>query len=106
MQLVFGCNAILNIKHIPNLEDIWQQKQEKINKNNNIENGKHVNHHYQIGDKILLQQKKHSKHEQEYKGPFKLTAMNDNGTVRFQKGIVNNVVNIRHIKPFIKQQII
>ena len=33
-------------------------------------------------------------------GPFPITQINDNGTVRFQKGIINDATNIRRIKPF------
>ena len=32
--------------------------------------------------------------------PFPITQINDNGTVRFQKGIINDATNIRRIKPF------
>jgi hypothetical protein len=100
MQLVFGRDAILNIKHITDWEHINQRKQERINENNNRENAKRRDHQYAIGDKILLTARKHSKHELEYEGPYAITQVNDNGTVRFQKGIVNDVVNIRRIKPF------
>ena len=33
-------------------------------------------------------------------GPFPITQINDNGTVRFHKGIINDATNIRRIKPF------
>ena len=33
-------------------------------------------------------------------GPFPIIQINDNGTVRFQKGIINDATNIRRIKPF------
>jgi hypothetical protein len=56
-------------------------KPTKIDENNKIENVKHVDHHYQIGDEILLKRKKCSKREQEYEGPFELTVINDNDTV-------------------------
>ena len=102
MQLVFGRDAILNVKHVTNWEHIRQRKQERINDNNKRENAQRRAHQYNIGDEILLRRKKQSKHELEYEGPYSLTAINDNGTVRFQKGIVNDVVNIRRIKPFNK----
>ena len=41
-----------------------------------------------------------SKHKLEFMGPFPITQINDNGTVRFQKGIIKDAVNIRRIKPF------
>ena len=44
-------------------------------------------------------------------GPFPITQINDNGTVRFQKGIINNATNIHRInhsstkqKEFLQQQ--
>ena len=58
------------------------------------------NHQYKVGDKILVKRKKDSKHELEFMGPFLITQINDNGTVRFQKGIINDAVNICKIKPF------
>ena len=100
MQLVFGRDAILNVKHIANWEHIRQQKQTRINENNKRENKSRRNHNYSIGDKILIKARKYSKHELEYEGPYEITQVNDNGTVRFQKGIVNDVTNIRRIKPY------
>jgi transposase InsO family protein len=100
MQLVFGRDAILNIKHVTEWDHIAQLKQEKINANNKRENARRRVHNYAPGDNILLRCKKQSKHEQEYEGPYMLTGVNDNGTVRFHRGIINEVVNIRRIKPF------
>ena len=58
------------------------------------------NHQYKIGDKILVKHKKESKHELELMGPFSITQINENVTVRFQKGINNDASNIRRIKSF------
>ena len=58
------------------------------------------NHQYKIGDKILVKRKKNYKHELEFMSPFPITQINENGTVRFQKEIINDAVNIRRIKPF------
>ena len=58
------------------------------------------NHQYKVGDKILVKRKKNSKHELEFMGPFPITQINDNGTVCFQKAIINDATNIRRIKPF------
>ena len=58
MQLVVGRDDILNIKHVANLEHIWQHKQEQINRNNKRENMHRNNHQYKVGDKILVKRKK------------------------------------------------
>jgi hypothetical protein len=100
MQLVFGQDVMLNISHVTNWEHIRQRKQDQINENNKRENAKRLDHQYTLGDQILPRRKKNLKHELEYEGPYSLTAINDNGTVRFQKGIINDVVNLRRIKPY------
>ena len=100
MQLVFGRDAILNIKHVADWEHIRQRKQLRINHNNMRENMRRNNHQYRVGDKILVNRKKNSKHELESMGPFPIMQINDNGTVCFQKGIINDATNICIIKPF------
>ena len=63
MQVVFGRDAILNIKHVSDWEHILQRKQLRINHNNKRENMQRNNHQYKVGDKILVKCKKNSKHE-------------------------------------------
>jgi hypothetical protein len=104
MQLAFGRDAILNVKHVSNWEHIRQRKQTRINENNKRENKSRRAHAHSLGDKMLVKARKNSKHEVECDGPYKITQVNDNGTVRFQKGIVNDATNIRRIKPFHEQQ--
>ena len=99
MQLVFGLDSILNIKHVADWEHIRQRKQLRISHNNKRENMWRNNHQYKVGDKTLVKRKKNSKHELEFIGLFPITQINDNGTVRFQKGIINDATNIRRIKP-------
>ena len=100
MQLVFGRDAIINIKHVANWKHIAQQKQSVIDYNNAKENKSRTAHHYSVGHQILIKARKHSKHDEEYEGPYPITQVNTNGTIHFQKGIVNDVINIRRVKPF------
>ena len=100
MQLAFGQDAILNIKHFADWEHNRQRKQLLINHNNMRENMRRNNHQYKVGDKILVKRKKHSNHELEFMGPFPITQINDNVTVHFQKWIINDATNIHRIKPF------
>ena len=99
MQLVFGRDAILNIKHVVDWEQILQRKQELINCNSKRKNMRRNNHQYKVGDKILVKCKKNSKHKLEFMGPFLITKINYNGTVRFQKVVINDATNICRIKP-------
>ena len=52
MQLVFGRDAILNIKHVADWEHIRQRKQFRINHNNKRENMQRNNHQYKVGEKL------------------------------------------------------
>ena len=63
MQLVFGRDAILNIKHVADWEHIRQLKQFIHNHNNMRENMRRNNHQYKVGEKILVKRKKNSKYE-------------------------------------------
>ena len=85
MQLVFGRDAILNINHVADWEHIRQRKKLRINHNNMQEKMQPNNHQYKVDDKILFKRKKNSKHELEFMGPFPITQINDNGTVRFKR---------------------
>ena len=58
------------------------------------------NHQYKVDEKNLVKRRKNSKHKLEFMSQFPITQINDNGTVCFQKGIINDATNIRRIKPF------
>ena len=101
MQLDFGRDAIINTKLIADLDCIRQRKQYIKHNNNERENARRILHTYQIGDKIML--KKYNQHKYggpEYKGPYAITTVNDNGTVRIQRRKFYDVINIRNIKPY------
>ena len=70
MQLVFGLDSILNIKHVVDWEHIRQCKQELINRNNKRKNMRRNNHQYKFGEKLLVKREKNSNHELEFMGTF------------------------------------
>ena len=91
----------INTKFIADWDYIRQRKQNIIHNNNERENAKRILHTYQIGDRIML--KKYIQHKYggpEYEGPYAITTVNDNGTVRNQWRKFHDVVNIRNIKPY------
>ena len=93
MQLVFVRDAILNIKHVSDWWHIRQRKHLQINHNNKREYMRRNNHQYRVSDKILVKRKKNTKQELEFMGPFPITQINDNGTVRFQRVIIYDATN-------------
>ena len=100
-QLVFGRDSLLNIKFEADWEAIKQRKQKLIDENNRRENDKRKNYQYQVGEKILIQKAPKGKYgDDPYEGPYEITQVNSNGTVRYRNGVVTDVINIRQIHPF------
>ena len=102
-QLVFGRDSILNIKFDANWKYINARRQAMIRKNNQSENAKRIAHQYKAGDKVLcandgLRQAKFGR--ELWAGPYRIRAVNNNGTVTLKMGSVLDKVNIRRIKPY------
>ena len=91
---------ILNIKHTANWEYIRQRKQNIINKNNERENAKRIEHTYQRGDKVLLQRGTENKQEQPFTGPHTILEVRDNGTVRLKVNAIIDSYNICRLMPY------
>jgi len=103
MQLVFGRDAMLNVKFQADWQLIKELKYKQININNQRENNKRIPHQYKIGDKVLyLIQPKGKYTENPYKGPYEITKVNTNGTVQVNMGAIYETINIRLLKPYIE----
>ena len=56
---------------------------------------------YQQGDKILLKNVWKTKFNQEiYIGPYVITAVRNNDTVRARKGKITDIFNIQNLTPY------
>jgi hypothetical protein len=93
---------VLPIKFMADWGAIEQQRQQEMGRNNRRENASRIRHDCKVGDKIIL--KKPGKHliklEAPRTGPHTVTAVYTNGTLRIQKGKVNERVNIRRVLPY------
>lgn len=99
-QLVFGRDMLLNITFEPDWEVMWKRKQKLINYNNKRENAKRVPHDYQVGDHVyILRDGHYRKLEGDKLGPYQITQVFANGTVRIQRGLINERINIRRLTP-------
>ena len=100
-QLVFGRDAILPIRYQPDWELIQNNKRKRIELNNMRENKSRIPHEYKVGDMILVSRNKRSKHgEREKNGPYPIVQVNNNGTVRYDKGSYSDIINIRQCEPY------
>ena len=99
--LEFGRDSVLNIRHEANWKLIKERKQKLINRGNDRENKNRVLHEYKVGDKVLLKNGWKTKFNQDaYIGPYTITAVRNNGTVRARKGNVTDIFNLHNITPF------
>jgi hypothetical protein len=100
-QLVFGRDMIHNIAFRANWDQIQKRKQDIINKSNQKENKSRIPYEYKVGDQVLLETPGIlRKLSTPRTGPYPVTNVYNNGTIRIQKGIVSERVNIRRITPF------
>ena len=101
MQLVFGRDAILPIKHLADWRYITERKQTIINENNKRENKRRKSHEYKVGDKVLITLKPKTKYGSDtHLGPVKILEVNNNGTVKVKLGVATDIYNIRQITPY------
>ena len=105
-QLVFNRDAIQNVRFEADWQYIKERKQKLIVQNNKRENAKRAPHTYAVGDKVVVEQDPNRKHgTNRYKGPYTVTRVHDNGTVRLRQrtpagGAVFQTWNIRKVFPY------
>ena len=105
-QLVFNRDAIHNVRFEADWQYIKQRKQRLILQNNKRENAKRTPDEYAINDQVLVQQNPNRKHgEDQFQGPYKVTQVYPNGTVRLEQstpsgGVVTQTWNIRNLVPY------
>ncbi|GFH56268.1 hypothetical protein CTEN210_12744 [Chaetoceros tenuissimus] len=104
-QLVHHRDMIFNIAHTANWSAIQKSKQQQINKDNERENKSRVSHDYAVGDKVLIiPDGIVRKYEWKYEGPFEITQVYTNGTVRIQRKAYTERINIRRLMPYIEKE--
>ncbi len=101
MQLVFGRDAVLNIRHLADWRYIRERKQDSIDRSNARENAKRLPHQYKPGDQVLIKAEQKRKFGTDaYLGPYVVDRVFDNGTLRVDEGGLSDVYNIRNVTPY------
>ena len=103
-QLVFGRDIIFNIASIVDWRNITARKQKQIERDNVRENSRRIDFNYQVGQQVFVKNTDIARKLDNPKyGPYEITDVFTNGTVRIQKGSVNERINIRRIEPFFEK---
>ncbi len=106
-QLAFGCDLIFRQKVLIDWERIKAFRLKDAIENNAKENKKRLEHTYKVGDKVLLVYKKYELRSNPKtspstypRGPFTITEVIANGTVKIQCGAYVDIMSIRRITPY------
>ena len=100
-QVVFGKDLLIPMQFNVNWARIAFRKQNTIHQSNHRENKRRHPYRYKVGDKVLLERPgKTAKMSSPRTGPYKVLEVYENGTVRIQRGVVIQRVNIRRLTPY------
>ncbi|MCP4746662.1 MAG: hypothetical protein GY874_11075 [Desulfobacteraceae bacterium] len=99
---IFGRDMLFDLPYLADWTAIGQRRQDIANKTNARENAKRSDFDYQPGQKIMLKQDGRilRKAEDRYLGPFVITSVHTNGTIRIQRRSMSERLNIRRVTPY------
>ena len=102
---IFGRDMLFDIPYIADWSDIGRRRQNQVESTNKRENSSRLSHDYAIGDKVLIKYDGIIRKAQDkYEGPYTITQVHCNGTVRIQRGSVNERMNIRRLTPYFEKK--
>ena len=98
---IFGRDMLYDIPFLANWSEIGKRRQNQVDNANIRENSKRLDFDYKRGQKVLVVKGGIlRKAEDPNEGPYKITEVFTNGTVRIQRGTINERINIRRLRPF------
>ena len=91
----------VDVPVIADLEAIRQQRQLLINQNLIRQNRKRFDHHYKVGDLVMIKKYDPKKGDERLHGPYPITETRTNGTVVvYRDNLIYETYNIRKVEPF------
>ena len=92
---------LFDIPYLADWKAIGQRRQKLVDQNNVRENKNRVDFDYRTGQKVLLRKEGIlRKAETRYEGPYVITEVHTNGTIRIQRGSWSERLNIRRVTPY------
>ena len=101
---IFSRDMLFDIPYIADWSKIGKRRQKQVDQSNKEENKNRIDFDYRVGTKVvLIKDGILRKAEDKNIGPYLITEVFSNGTVRIQRGTINERVNIRRLSPFFEQ---
>ena len=99
-QDVFGRDILFYLAPVIDWRVVTATNQRQVDIDNVRENSKRVTHEYAVGDQVYLEMTGiYRKLDYRKNGPYIITGVFTIGTVRVQRGQVNERINTRRLKP-------
>ena len=99
---IFGRDMLFDIPYMADWNVTGKHRQELVESTNRRENKTRLPYDYAIGEKILIKKDEvPRKTDDKYEGPYTITTVHCNGTVRIQRGSISERINIRRLTPYI-----
>lgn len=107
-EAIFGRDMLFDIPFVADWSEIGRRRQQLVDKNNARENTRRLPFDYIPGSRCLIiseiNGEKKRKALDKNEGPYTVTNVYTNGTVRIQRGSVNERINIRRLTPFFEAE--
>ena len=101
---IFGRDMLFDIPYLADWKAIGQRRQVAVDRDNVRENKRRIEYDYTVGQQVLVRKDGTlRKAEKRYLGPYVITQVHTNGTVRIQRGTMSERLNIRRIAPYFEQ---
>ena len=101
---IFGRDMLYDIPYLADWTEIGRRRQTLVDQNCVKENKRRIDFDYTVGHKVLITKDGIlRKAEDKNSGPFVITQVHSNGTVRIQRGSISERINIRRLSPYIER---
>ena len=103
-HLVFNRDMIVHQKELINWNKIYERRRRQQIKDNEKENKGRTNHEYTVGENVVILTRTNERTGKlldfKHEGPYCITKIYNNGTVKIQRNNFEEIINIRRIKPY------
>jgi hypothetical protein len=98
---IFGRDMLFDIPFLADWCEIGKRRQQLVDRDNIRKNKRRLDFDYKVGQKVTIRKDGVlRKAEDKNTGPFVITQVHCNGTIRIQRGSVSERLNIRRVDPW------
>ena len=101
-QIIFGRDMLFDLSFRVDWNELRKRRSKRSEYNRANENKKRIAYTYKVGDNVLLNRNLlQRKLLPPRDGPFRVTKIYGNGTLKINKGITSQIVSIRRLHPYL-----